>query len=428
MASVVVVGGGIAGLVCAWRLVRAGHDVEVLDQGEEPGGRIGTAQLDGRRIPHGAGHATSAHRNLVAVATALDLSATRKPGIHGAVLRDGCFEPADLDSPLALLRSDLLSTPAVMRLAGLGLAMFRHRAQLDPTRPERALALDAEGLHTFLTRTVGAEARDFVMAPAVRRSLASEPADLSAAALLLALRFAADGHERIDFDGGLVSVVRALADAVPVRRSVRVTSVETETDGARVRYTAGDRNGSVVADAVVVAVPAPLVPELCPKLTPSERGFLETVEYAPALVTHFALGRPVSCASETRFVFPESERIELAGVEVDASARRISATSSGSAIQRLRDVEDAGVAAQVEAEIARTPIGRLDVRAVAVHRWAQAQPRFGTGALARLAAFQRRNDRSPRLAFAGDYLIGTTVEAALTSGMRAASESVRALE
>ena len=29
MASIVVVGGGAAGLVCAWRLQRAGHDVEV---------------------------------------------------------------------------------------------------------------------------------------------------------------------------------------------------------------------------------------------------------------------------------------------------------------------------------------------------------------------------------------------------------------
>ena len=40
MGSVVVVGGGLAGLVCAWRLQRNGHDVEVLEREEAVGGRF----------------------------------------------------------------------------------------------------------------------------------------------------------------------------------------------------------------------------------------------------------------------------------------------------------------------------------------------------------------------------------------------------
>ena len=38
MASVVVVGAGLAGLACAFRLARAGHEVEVLEREAEPGG------------------------------------------------------------------------------------------------------------------------------------------------------------------------------------------------------------------------------------------------------------------------------------------------------------------------------------------------------------------------------------------------------
>jgi predicted NAD/FAD-dependent oxidoreductase len=51
-------------------------------------------------------------------------------------------------------------------------------------------------------------------------------------------------------------------------------------------------------------------------------------------------------------------------------------------------------------------------------------PQFHAGYLPHLAGFLRRSGaaRSPRLAFAGDYLIGPYTEAALTSGLRAADE------
>jgi predicted NAD/FAD-dependent oxidoreductase len=54
-------------------------------------------------------------------------------------------------------------------------------------------------------------------------------------------------------------------------------------------------------------------------------------------------------------------------------------------------------------------------------------PLFPAGHLARLAEFSSRRDRSPRLAFAGDYLIGPYTEMALTSGMRAATEIAASL-
>jgi predicted NAD/FAD-dependent oxidoreductase len=54
-------------------------------------------------------------------------------------------------------------------------------------------------------------------------------------------------------------------------------------------------------------------------------------------------------------------------------------------------------------------------------------PQFRAGYLPRLRAFLARHDRSPRLAFAGDYLVGPYTEAALTSGLRAATTLAREL-
>ena len=54
-------------------------------------------------------------------------------------------------------------------------------------------------------------------------------------------------------------------------------------------------------------------------------------------------------------------------------------------------------------------------------------PQFHAGYLRHLRAFLSRSERSPRLVFAGDYLVGPYTEAALTSGLRAANEVIRSL-
>lgn len=54
--------------------------------------------------------------------------------------------------------------------------------------------------------------------------------------------------------------------------------------------------------------------------------------------------------------------------------------------------------------------------------------RFWPGYHRSIRDFLRRGDRTRRLFFAGDYLVGPYTEAALTSGLRAARDITRFLE
>ena len=89
----------------------------------------------------------------------------------------------------------------------------------------------------------------------------------------------------------------------------------------------------------------------------------------------------------------------------------------------LMSKSDADVIEALHGELRKLPISGLDkTEGHAVHRWPELVPQFYHGYIRSLAAFKQRRDRSDRIFFAGDYLVGPYTEAALTSGLRAAAD------
>ncbi len=432
MKSIAIVGGGVAGLVCAWKLKRAGFEVEVLEREHEPGGRMRSELRDGYVLERGAQLVASSYRNLQAAVASLGLAGRLHdvPRPRHAVLCDGRLHEADLDSVAEMARTTLLSAGAKLRLGRLALELARHWRRLDPLHPEAAAELDRESLAAGFRRLAGAEASQRLLEPTFSASFDSEPEDLSLAFGLLTLRFVAGGLQPQAFEGGNGLFPRALAEQVPVRTGIHVTSVETETGGARVHYRDGVHEGSALADAVVVAVPGSRASALCPKLTPAERGFFEHVRYVRGAIVHLLFEEAPKTLPNAGVAFPRSEGFDLYGIAVDhhkpgaapPGAGLLNAALSERAAARLWEAPDAALADCVLENLAATPIGVVRPFGFAVQRWEEQLPQLGPGYLPRLARFLARLDRSPRLAFAGDYLVGPSVEGAVASGMRAATE------
>jgi protoporphyrinogen oxidase len=198
-----------------------------------------------------------------------------------------------------------------------------------------------------------------------------------------------------------------------------------------VRYRLADGTlHSVVADAAVVAVPGSRVAALCTSLTSPERAFFERVRYVRGIIVFLLLDRAPTTLPYYGVAFPRSEGIGLYGLAVDhhkagvapPGAGLLNAALRAADAERLWHASDEEIGRFVLDELARTPVGRLVAHTVLVHRWDPMLPLFETGHVRRLAAFHARSERSPRLAFAGDALVGPYTEMAVTSGVRAAND------
>ena len=151
-ADVVVVGAGLAGLVAAGRLSRAGLDTVLLESSDGVGGRVRTDVVDGYRLDRGFQVLNTAYPQ---VARVLDVQALRlAPFVRGARVLTSrghvlVGDPrADARGPLGLLRGPFGSPVVAARMARLSAetALGGPDRALGAAERTTAAELEARGL------------------------------------------------------------------------------------------------------------------------------------------------------------------------------------------------------------------------------------------------------------------------------------------
>jgi oxygen-dependent protoporphyrinogen oxidase len=434
-ASVIVVGGGLAGLTAAYTLQKRGFAVEVLEQEATPGGRMRSEAQDGFIVERGAQFIASSYRNMHALATELGIAHRISPlrNTRNAVLKNGRFVAAEYEGLKAIGRSRDLSWPSKLRLLRLLWHVWRQRRLLDFYRPEAAAPLDGESAAEYARRELGQEVLDYLIDPAFASTFTVLPENLSKAFLLVTIATMLGGFRLESFGGGNGLLTQTLAARLPVRLGAQVARIEPGPDGVDVRLRDGEPRR---ADAVVVAVPGNAVGGLCAGITASEAAFFEAVRYAASIIVFVMTSDLEADPGVYGVAIPRREGVGLYGMAVENPKEGVvppgktmfNCAFSEAAAAGLFGASDEVVVEAVHRELAKLPLRGLDrAEGHAVHRWPALVPQFYPGYHRALARFLTREDRSRRLFFAGDYLVGPYTEAALTSGLRAAEEAAARL-
>jgi len=240
---VIVVGGGLAGLMCAATLAREGRPVVVLDAGGELGGRAATTEHDRFLINEGAHALYPSSERLLSSAGVTVKGGHPRPD-RGAVLRAGELAPAPL-GPRGLIAGGPLSGAERVRL----LAILASVGARDPER------LGLEDAASWIAARASSPALADLLGGLIRLSTyCGELPALGAALGVGMLREALRRPVRY-VDGGWREIVRGLASsAAAAGAELRPgTRVEELLAGERVSGVRLGDGSELRASAVVLA-------------------------------------------------------------------------------------------------------------------------------------------------------------------------------
>ena len=454
VARVVIIGGGISGLAAAHRILELNPaaQVTILEASSRLGGTIHTEFRDGFLLERGPDSFISEKPQAVALAKRLGIESrlieTNEKYRRSFIVRNGRLRPVpegfQLLAPSRMwpfITSDIFSLAGKARMAA---DLFLPRQGTNGTTDE--------SLASFVRRRLGVEALERMAQPMVGGIYTADPETLSLRATLprflemerehrsLILALLRQGRAQksgtsgaryslfLSFDGGVQVLVEPLtrinADFRVKTRAQRLTFEQGWTITT-------DKDEVFKADAVCLAVPAYIAASL---LTGELADKLRQIKYASTATINFgyrraAIEHPLNGFG---FVVPFVEKRSLiactfSSVKFSGRAPKghvlLRAFAGGALQPEIFALDEAELAARVEADL-RELLGINEAPLfVEVAKWERSMPQYEVGHLDRIVEIENKVSKLPGLTLAGNSYRGAGIPDCIRSG-ESAAESI----
>ncbi len=428
--DVAVVGGGISGLVCAFRLKKLGRSVALYEASDNVGGSICTVR-DGPYVADGGPQSFNVSEAFTRLVHDAELDQFVMPSSPAAatpyLYHHGRLVPAPR-SPQSLAATPLLSPFGKLRLLGEPLVA-------------RGAAEDDESIAAFVTRRAGRELLDALVAPFVSGIFAGDTQRLSMRSAFPAIaalerehgsvlrgamkRARSSGPTRrrsVGFRGGNDILPRALAANLGSDFTVKAPVKAIWQRGQWMELLVGGQHDErVIAKSIVLATPARATAELLEPLEAQAATALRGIEHPTVVQISMAYQREAIRVPLDGFGFLAARRegLKILGCVWNSAMfpdrcppeeALVTAFAGGATDRAVAEQSDEELARAAHKDLQRVlKIADAAPRVIAGFRWQEAIPQYDLGHERRLGMVAACMARLPQVRLCGNYLRGPSV-------------------
>ena len=436
--TVVVIGGGISGLITAFKLQQRGIDVRLLERSDHVGGVMRTIVENGFLTEWGPNSFRS-NDDLDDLIKEIGLDDERveaDPAAPRFIYHKGQLKPFPMGIG-GFLSTSLLSFGGKLRI--LAEPFIRKRRETGE-----------ESVGGFVARRLGRQVEQTFVSPFISGIYAGDSSKLSINAtfptlvefeelggsiLIGAIKSMRRRKQQtpqkkrprrrptlVSFKKGIESFPNSIAEQLP-NIFTNCTDIQikqnpdNQTQRYSVSYKTAESNQSIVCDAVIVATPAFAAADIVRPLSNKAAEALSAIPYPPVIVVGAAFRKDQITRSVEGFGFliPRTEGLRMLGCVWSSSLfpgrapddhHLITIFLGGATDPGIADLSDDEIKAIVSAELKKTLSTDSQPQIVQVFRHRRAIPQYTIGHIDRVRIIEEAISGVPGLFFVGNYLEG----------------------
>ncbi|HKP85496.1 MAG TPA: protoporphyrinogen oxidase [Blastocatellia bacterium] len=459
----VVIGAGISGLVCAYRLKTLGADVLLLESSDRVGGVIVSEEIDGYLVERGPNSSQGTEELLALIAELgiMNELAEGDPKAPAYVYFRGRLHPVP-SGPGAFIRSRLLSAKGKLRI-------------LEEPFVSARRSSEEESIASFARRRIGREAAERMVAPFVSGIYAGDAEKLSAQAAfprLVNLEIGYGGLFRgmfakarearrarksasavldkaaptrrrlVSFKSGMGFLPKTLASKIGEDLITGIADCGLRIGGpGRGFEVAFNRDGKphrVACDHAIIATPAGAAASLVRSWSDELSRLLEEIYYPPLAIVCLAYDESSIKTPLDGFGFlvPPGERMNVLGCVWNSSLFEgrapegqalVTSFIGGARNTQAARMPDAELVTLAHSDLQKVLGISSEPRVVAITRWERAIPQYNIGHAGRVRRIEELLEATAGLHLIGNYLHGVSTGDCIKEADRVAREVGRSL-
>ncbi len=285
-----IIGGGISGCAAAYELHKKGCKVEILEKGEQIGGRTISFNEHELFFNTGAAFITNFYHRTHKYITELNLQNSILEGKNAKVYLVGKEKtvPFDVADISTFIKFPYVNTRDKFSVVFKSLGLKMNRRNYDWVDPEHLGKDDYESVAQFGKRVFNERIYEYLLRQSIEPYWYFSAEEVSAA-MVIALQVNAMNAKFYTFEEGMDTLSRKISSMVPTQLNCEVKSISIDNKKITVQTNREDK----VYDKIVVATPASLAHKLVENLncvTDYQKEFLSSQRY----LKHIVIGYTVS--------------------------------------------------------------------------------------------------------------------------------------